>query len=77
MEEGDDAREHTRKFHTIVNRLAEMEVDIHPDLLSTILLRCLPKSYENFRCAMISRDELPTPEILRKKFRKKATHERP
>ena len=56
MNEGEDAREYIRKYHDIVDKLAEMEVEINPDLMSTILLRGLPESYENFRCAMTSRD---------------------
>ena len=55
-------------IYCIVDKLAEMEVDINPDLLSTILLRSFPESYENFRCAITSRDELHTPEVLRIKI---------
>lgn len=33
-----------------------------------MLLYSLPPSFENFRCAIESRDELPTPEMLRVKI---------
>jgi len=65
MENGGDIREHIRKFFDAVDKLGEMEVDIHSDLLSIMLLYSLPSSYENFRCAIESRDELPTSETLR------------
>lgn len=38
------------------------------DLLAIVLLYSLPNSYDNFRCAIESRDELPTPENLRIKI---------
>jgi len=45
-----------------------MKIEINSDLLSVMLLRSLPESYENFRCAIASRDELPKPETLRVKI---------
>ncbi|KMQ86502.1 rna-dependent dna polymerase [Lasius niger] len=68
MEEGEDVREHLRNFFDTVDKLAEMDIDINKDLLSVMLLYSLPKSFENFRCAIESRDELPTAEILRVKI---------
>jgi len=68
MENGGDVRDHIRKFFDAIDKLGEMEVDIHPDLLSIMLLYSLLSSYENFRCAIESRDELPTPETLRIKI---------
>ena len=66
--DGDDVREHIRKFFDIVDKLSELEVDIHQDLLSVMLLRSLPENFENLRCAVASRDELPNPESLRIKI---------
>lgn len=43
-------------------------MDINRDLLSVMLLYSLPLSFENFRCAIESRDELPSPEALRIKI---------
>lgn len=68
MKDGDDVRKHTRCFFDAVNKLHEMEIEINDDLLTIMLLYSLPASYENFRCAIESRDELPTPETLRVKI---------
>lgn len=51
-----------------MDKLAEMEVDVNKDLLTVMLLRSLPETFENFRCAMSSRDELPELERLRIKI---------
>lgn len=45
-----------------------MDIEINRDLLTVMRLRCLPKSFENFRCAIASRDELPTAETMRVKI---------
>ena len=58
MENGGDVRDHVSRFFDAVDKLSEMEVDIYPDLLSIMLLYSLPSSYENFRCAIESRDAL-------------------
>lgn len=42
-----------------------MEVEINADLLTIMLLYSLPLSFENFRCAIESRDELLSPEVLK------------
>lgn len=56
-----------------------MEIIVADDLLSILLLNSVPSSFENFRCAMESRDDLPTPETLKIKLMeewdaRKATH---
>jgi len=66
--EGDDVREHLGRFFDAVDKLADMEVAINDDLLAILLLYTLPTSYENFRCAIESRDKLPKPEELRIKI---------
>lgn len=68
MEENSNVREHINKFFDTVDKLTEMEVDLNQDLLSVMLLCSLPRSYENFRCAIKSRDELPSLENLRVKI---------
>lgn len=68
MEDGDDIHDHVTKFLDIVNKLEDMEVIINGDLLAIMLLYSLPSSYENFRCAIESRDELPTAEVLKIKI---------
>lgn len=68
MEENGNVRDHINKFFDAVDKLGEMDVDINPDLLSIMLLYSLPSSFENFRCAIESRDDLPSPESLRIKI---------
>lgn len=68
MQEEDDVRSHMNKFFDAVDKLGEMNVDINADLLSIMLLYSLPSSYENFRCAIESRDTLPNAEILKIKI---------
>lgn len=68
MSEGETVREHLNKFFDVVDKLGEMEVTINADLLTIMLLYSLPNSFENFRCAIESRDTLPTPEALRIKI---------
>lgn len=68
LTEENDVREHLNLFFDAVDKLAVMGVDINQELLSILLLYSLPQSYENFRCAIESRDELPTPEALKIKI---------
>lgn len=68
MQKDDDVREHLRKFFDAVDKLAEMEVKINTDLLAILLLYSLPSMFDNFRCAIESRDELPSSETLRVKI---------
>lgn len=58
------------KFFNAVDKLSAMDVHINGDLLTIMLLYSLPPSYENFRCAIESRDELPTAEALKVKILK-------
>ena len=55
-------------FFNSVDKLGEMNLEINGDLLSIMLLYSLPASYENFRCAIETRDELPTTEVLKIKI---------
>lgn len=68
LQEGEDVREHINRFFDAVDKLSVMDVDINQDLLSILLLYSLPPSYENFRCAIESRDELPKAEVLKVKI---------
>ncbi|CAK9818809.1 Retrovirus-related Pol polyprotein from transposon TNT 1-94 [Anthophora quadrimaculata] len=68
MNEGEDVREHLRRFFDAVDKLHEMDIDINADLMAILLLYSLPQSFENFRCAIESRDELPPPDTLRIKI---------
>lgn len=64
MNEGEDVRNYLKNFMDIVDKLHEMDMEINEDLLVIILLYSLPDKYENFRCAMECRDQLPTMEYL-------------
>lgn len=68
MTDNGDMREHVNKFFDTVDKLNEVDVDINPKLLTVLLINSLPASYENFRCAIVSRDALPTPEVMRVKI---------
>ncbi|CAB0012048.1 unnamed protein product [Nesidiocoris tenuis] len=52
MQEDHDVRDHISQFFDAVDKLQSMGVDIHPDLLTIMLLYSLPESFENFRCAI-------------------------
>lgn len=41
-----------------------MKVEISSDMLVVLILKGLPSSFENFRCAIRSKDELPNTETL-------------
>ena len=58
MEESDDLKNHLFGFFEAVDKLQSMDVEINGDLLSIMLLYSLPSTYENFRCAIESRDDL-------------------
>ena len=62
MEEGDDSKNHLSGFFEAEDKLQSMDVEINGDLLSIMLLHSLPSTFENFRCAIESRDVLPDTE---------------
>lgn len=68
MGEGDNMTEHLNKFFNTVDRLTELEIEVSDDLLAILLLYSVPSSYENFRCAIEARDDLPAPEALKIKL---------
>lgn len=68
LEAGGDVRDHLNRFFDAVDKLHDMGVEINSDLLSIMLLYSLPATFENFRCAIESRDELPHPDVLRVKI---------
>lgn len=65
MKNGEDVRQHSQSFFEIVDKLAELDITINKDLLAIMFLRSLPEDYENLRCAISSRVELPSLETLR------------
>ena len=68
LSENGNMAEHLNKFFDIVDKLKSMAIEIADDLLSMIILYSIPSSYENFRCAIESRDELPKPDSLKIKL---------
>ncbi|CAB0006607.1 unnamed protein product, partial [Nesidiocoris tenuis] len=68
MSSNDDVRDHVSSFFETVDKLLDMEIKINDDLLTIMLLYSLPEEFENFRCAIESRDDLPKPETLRTKI---------
>lgn len=68
LQEGTNVREHMARFFDAVDKLAAMDVEVSGDLLSIMLLYSLPASYDNFRVAIESWDELPNPEALKVKI---------
>ncbi|XP_044014006.1 uncharacterized protein LOC122856399 [Aphidius gifuensis] len=68
MDENQNVREHISEFMSSVDKLLDMDIVINEDMLSVMLLYSLPASFENFRCAIESRDSLPNPEALKIKI---------
>jgi uncharacterized protein YkvS len=68
MADNGDVREQLNGFFDAVDKLNEMDVEINAGLLTILVLYSLPSSFEIFRCAIESRDNLPTPEALRVKI---------
>lgn len=68
MGDDEDIQDHLAQFFDAKDKLNDMGVDIHKDLTSILLLYSLPASFENFRCAIESRDEFPDPDILKIKI---------
>lgn len=64
MHEGNDMQDHLSSFMDTVDKLHTMEIEINGDLLSIMLLHSLPASFDNFSCAIMSRDKLPSVETL-------------
>ena len=68
MADHDDVRDHLNDFFDTVDKLGDMDIKINPELLAVMLLYSLPSRFETFRCAIESRDTLPSPETLRTKI---------
>lgn len=68
MSANESMSDHLNIFFDIVDKLREMEINIADDLLSILLLYSVPDNFENFRCAIECRDELPKPESLKIKM---------
>lgn len=73
MSDDGSMQEHLNNFFNCVDKLKEIEIQVADDILSILLLYSIPSAYENFRCAIESRDSLPTPEVLKVKLLEEAT----
>ena len=72
MSGSENMSDHLNNFFSLVDKLKEMDIVITDDLLSILLLYSIPNTYENFRCAIESRDQLPTPDALKIKLLEEA-----
>lgn len=68
LQEGSGVREHMARFFDEVDKLTTMGVEVNGDLISIMLLYSLLASYDNFRVAIESRDDLSTPKALKMKI---------
>lgn len=68
MQEGDNLRDHIAGFFDAADKLQKMDIEINQELLAMMLLDSLPGSYDNFRCAIESRDRLPDLDTLKYKI---------
>ena len=68
MNDGENMIDHVNEFFDVIDKLAEMDIPIHDDLQAIMLLYSLSPSYENFRVAIESRDNLPSPNQLKIKI---------
>lgn len=68
MKEGEDLKVHLDDFMSTVDKLSEISIEINEELLSILLLNTLPPSFEMFRRAITSRDDILKPGILKIKI---------
>ncbi|UYV71448.1 hypothetical protein LAZ67_8003257 [Cordylochernes scorpioides] len=68
MNPNERLQDYLNKFSSLADRLSEMDAQVPEDFLSILLLCSLPESYEGFRTAIETRDELPSFEALKVKM---------
>lgn len=64
----DQIKDHLKQFMETADKLAEMDIQVHDDILTFLMLYSLSPSYDNFRVAIETRDVLPKPEELKIKI---------
>ena len=72
MSGSENMSDHLNNFFSLVDKLKEMDIVVTDDLLSILLLYSIPNAYENFKYAIESRDQLPTPDVLKIKLLEEA-----
>lgn len=65
-------RETLNQFTVIVRKLKELKVEMDDDMYSIVLLKALPDSFEQFKVAIMTRDELPPLDEIRSKVEEEA-----
>ena len=60
-------RELLNQFQVIVRKLKELKVEMDDDMYSIVLLKALPESFEQFKVAIMTRDELPSLDEIKSK----------
>lgn len=68
MPENVDVKHHLSDLFDSFDKLQSMNMEINGDMLAIIILYSLPDTYDVFRCAMESRDDLPDAETLKIKI---------
>lgn len=68
LNENGDVQRHVDEFFEIVGKLSELSIEVSNELQTIMLLHSLPESFDNFRCAIESRDTLPEPDSLKVKI---------
>ncbi|CAH4038775.1 unnamed protein product [Pieris brassicae] len=64
----EDVRDHLSNFMDVVGKLEDMDVKIHTELFSIMMLYSLPTNFDGFRTAIESRDVLPSSDNLKIKI---------
>ena len=72
MSGSESMSDHLNNFFNRVDKLKEMDIVVADYLLLSLLLYSMPNTYENFRCAIESRDHLFTPDAFKIKLLKEA-----
>ena len=68
LKDEEDIKQFLDDFFDTRDKLSQMNVEVSDDMISVLLLDSLPECFENFRCAIETRDELPAPEIIKIKI---------
>lgn len=68
MQDDGDMNSHIRNFSDLIEKLKDVLIFIHDDIITILLLRSIPNSYEDFRIAIETEKKFPTFEALRIKL---------
>lgn len=68
MQEDGNMNSHIKNFSNLIDKLREIHVYIHDDIITVMLLRSIPNSYEDFRVAIESAEIFPSFEVLKTKL---------